>query len=179
MSHLYTELANRFAQSIKRGIMQPGDKLPGVRSTSKNEGVSPSTVVSAYRFLESEGYIEARARSGFYVCSRLRSELAEPNITRPVSRPKAVTGQELVLQLVQNINTPGMVQLGANIPDVRFLPTRTVSRALSVVANRHGQDASATAQVQRAPSFSAFHHADLCYISRGLRCTSHWCNSCT
>ena len=85
MAHLYFELANHLALSIERGIFQPGDKLPGVRATSSNEGVSPSTVVAAYRHLETEGYIEARPRSGFYVRPRLQTALAEPDTSKPAS----------------------------------------------------------------------------------------------
>lgn len=135
MANLYSELANHLALGIDKGIFQPGDRLPGIRVTSNNEGVSPSTVVAAYRHLEKEGYIEARARSGFYVRTRLQSKRAEPKTSKPATRPKPVTGQELVLQLIQNINTPGLVQLGANIPDPKFLPTRAVSRALVTIAN--------------------------------------------
>ena len=143
MAHLYSELANHLALSIEKGIFQPGDKLPGVRATSMNEGVSPSTVVAAYRHLETEGYIEAKPRSGFYVRPRLQTRLAEPETSKPASRPKPVTGQELVLRLIQNINTPNIVQLGANIPDESFLPTRAISRCLATVANRHRQQVCA------------------------------------
>lgn len=135
MAHLYWELANHLAQSIEKGAFEAGEKLPGVRATSRNEGVSPSTVVAAYRQLEREGYIEARPRSGFYVRPRVQPRLAEPATSRPLARPKPVSGQELVLRLVQNINTPDIVQLGANVPHASFLPGRAVNRALSAVSN--------------------------------------------
>lgn len=136
MSLLYAELAQHLADSIERGILQPGDKLPGVRVTSANEGVSPATVVAAYRRLESDGYIEARPRSGFFVKPRLIHRMPEPKVTKPGSKPRAVTGQELVLQILQSINSPGVTQLGANVPNPDFLPTRAVSRALVKVANQ-------------------------------------------
>lgn len=137
MGNLYTELAGHIAQSIDQGIYLPGDRLPGVRVASRNERVSPATVVAAYRHLETEGYIEARPRSGYFVRSRRQGELSEPETTQPARRPKPVTGQELVLQLLRNINLPNVVQLGANIPDPEFLPTRSVSRALTTIANQY------------------------------------------
>lgn len=137
MAHLYSELANHLALSIENGLLRPGEKLPGVRSASRNEGVSPSTVVAAYRHLETEGYIEARARSGFYVRPRLQTILEEPETSKPLTKPKPVSGQALVLRLIQNINTPNIVQLGANIPDQSFLPTRAIARSLSAVAKGH------------------------------------------
>lgn len=134
MANLYSELAGHLARSIDKGLFQPGDRLPAVRVTSNNEGVSPATVVAAYRHLELEGYVEARPRSGYYVRTRLQSGLAEPKPSRPGSSPKPVTGQELVLRLIKNISAPDVVQFGANIPASDFLPSRAVSRALTAIA---------------------------------------------
>ncbi|MFK7978206.1 MAG: PLP-dependent aminotransferase family protein, partial [Halioglobus sp.] len=135
MAQLYSEIATHLAKKKKKGVYQAGERLPGVRSISRSEGVSPSTVVTAYRHLETEGYIEARPRSGFYVRPRMHSSLEQPRTSKPVAKPKPVTGQGLVLQLIQNINTPNLVQLGANVPDTSFLPTRAINRALSAVTN--------------------------------------------
>ena len=137
MSYLYNELASHFARSIDQGVYLPGDRLPGVRTTSQNEGVSAATVVAAYRHLETEGYIEARPRSGYFVRTRTRQQRHEPETSQPVAGPKPVSGQELVLQLLRNINLPGVVQLGANIPDASFMPTRSISRALSSIAGEY------------------------------------------
>ncbi|MEO0966697.1 MAG: hypothetical protein AAFY08_16530, partial [Planctomycetota bacterium] len=49
--------------------------------------------------------------------------------SRSADRPCPVTGQDRVLTLMHNINTPGMLQLGASVPDASFLPTGPVSRA--------------------------------------------------
>jgi DNA-binding transcriptional MocR family regulator len=146
MAHLYSELATRLAQSIEKGIFKPGDRLPGVRAASRNEGVSPSTVVAAYHHLETEGYIAARPRSGFYVRSRYQTALAEPKTRVPAAVPRPVTGQELVLQLIQSLNTPGIVQLGANLADASLLPAAALSRAMAAVA-RHDRRESCRYQV--------------------------------
>jgi DNA-binding transcriptional MocR family regulator len=136
MPNLYNRLADHVAQSIERGIYQPGDKLPGIRRTSSSEGVSPTTVVAAYRHLETEGYLESRPRSGFYVLPRRTERLAEPAISRPTPQPNPISGQSLVLRLLQNINRPGIVQLGANIPHASYLPNKAVNRALGSISNR-------------------------------------------
>ncbi|MBR4725241.1 MAG: PLP-dependent aminotransferase family protein [Lachnospiraceae bacterium] len=52
---------------IRSGVLKAGDKLPSKRSFAVHIGVSAITVENAYAMLEEEGYIEARARSGFYV----------------------------------------------------------------------------------------------------------------
>ncbi|MFT5011572.1 MAG: DNA-binding transcriptional MocR family regulator [Patiriisocius sp.] len=145
MANLYATLAGHIATSIDKGIYLPGDRLPGVRSASENEGVSPATVVSAYHHLEREGYIEARPRSGYYVKPRLQYGLQEPRTTKPSKSPQPVTGQSLVLRLIQNISDPNIIQLGANAPDSSYLPDRAIERAINK-AMRHTSGWNATYQ---------------------------------
>jgi DNA-binding transcriptional MocR family regulator len=85
-----------------------------------------ASAVAAYRRLEDGGYIEAKARSGFFVRSRPKTTIEEPGVSKPKVRPGPVTGQELVLQLVKAANNPGVVQLGAAVPDPSFLPTQAI-----------------------------------------------------
>ena len=136
--NLYRELALELARGIESGIYQPGDKLPGIRLTSSNMGVSPATAVAAYQQLELDGYIEARPRSGFYVKPRQRPRLAEPvqTGTKP-ERPRLVTGQERVLRLAEQANHPEVVKFGAAVPDPHYLPTRAVEKALAAAARQH------------------------------------------
>ncbi len=61
-----------------------------------------------------------------------------PAISRPTVKPVPVTGQELVLRLVQAANEPDFVQLGAAVPAPDFLPTRAIQRALSAAARAGG-----------------------------------------
>ena len=61
-----------------------------------------------------------------------------PAISRPTVKPVPVTGQELVLRLVQAANEPDFVQLGAAVPAPDFLPTRAIQRALAAAARAGG-----------------------------------------
>ncbi|MEJ2420039.1 MAG: GntR family transcriptional regulator [Exilibacterium sp.] len=91
MGTLYLELARELAHSLEAGVYQAGEKMPGIRATSTARKVSAATVVSAYRQLELEGYIESRPRSGFYVCRRNRLQLAQPECTSSEpERPRLV-----------------------------------------------------------------------------------------
>ena len=44
---LYEALARDISDSILRGVLRPGDRLPSVRQTCASRGVSPSTVFEA------------------------------------------------------------------------------------------------------------------------------------
>ncbi|MFZ2988930.1 PLP-dependent aminotransferase family protein [Ideonella sp.] len=67
MQHSYAQLAQRLKHDLQRQRHQAGDKLPSVRQLATSEGVSTATVVRCYRLLETEGYVEVRAKSGMYV----------------------------------------------------------------------------------------------------------------
>ena len=74
---LYEQIYQHIKHEIKDGTLPPNTKLPSTRSLSSNLSVSRNTVDLAYSQLVSEGYIESRPKSGYYVC--LVAELS--NIT--------------------------------------------------------------------------------------------------
>ena len=141
---LYREIALRINTRIEQGLYQSGERLPGVRVLSEQLGVSISTVVQAQRQLESQGSIEARPRSGYYICQRpwLKPEL--PTASRPPKKPMPVSGQELVLQLALAANQTDFVQLGAAVPNAAFLPLRALQRSLGKAARSYQQYANYT-----------------------------------
>ncbi len=70
-------------KAIKREIISQhrvGDKLPSIRKTATLYHLSKTTVEAAYAQLYAEGYIESRARSGYYV-SELYFDAFEPEET--------------------------------------------------------------------------------------------------
>lgn len=134
MRPLYQHVAAELAQRITEGVYAPGARLPGVRSVARQRGVSVATVVAAYRRLEDDGHIEARARSGFYVRARRAIHAIEPECEVAASPPRLVTGQEMAMALIKAANDPGIVQLGAAVPDPDYLPTLAVARAMARIA---------------------------------------------
>ena len=64
---LYERLYRQLREEIAAGKRQ--GKLPSRRALADQLGISLNTVDAAYRQLESEGFLEARPRSGFYVQS--------------------------------------------------------------------------------------------------------------
>lgn len=68
---LYRRLYRYLAGEIRSGRLPPGSRLPSKRQLCAQQGVSISTVETAYEMLAAEGYILSRPRSGFYVCDLL------------------------------------------------------------------------------------------------------------
>ena len=77
---LYRQLYAYIVREITAGTLAAGERLPSKRRLAADLQVSVSTVETAYQMLAAEGYVQARARSGFTVCRIER--LAAPE--RPV-----------------------------------------------------------------------------------------------
>src|SRR5260370_420622 len=58
----YLQIVQQVRQALRMGVLTVGDQLPTVREVVAEVAVNPNTVLKAYRDLEREGLIEARAR---------------------------------------------------------------------------------------------------------------------
>lgn len=142
MSNLYEEIALELARSIDAGVYEPGEKIPGIRFIKESRKVSASTAVAAYRQLELDGYVESRPRSGYYVRERNAVVFDEPSALRELpQRPCLVESQQRVLTLSSQINKPGIIKLGAAVPDARYLPGSLVQRTCAEVLKSEGNKA--------------------------------------
>ena len=134
---LYEQVAGRIAGMIEQGTFRPGERVPSVRSLSRQFKVSISTVMEAYGLLEDRGVVTARPQSGYYVCPRLPALPRTPEIHPPMLRPTTVDTGELALMIYRDAGNPDLVQLGAAIPDLENLPVDRLNRMLSVEARRY------------------------------------------
>lgn len=138
---LYESVANRMMGLMDEGTFNPGERVPSIRSLSRQFKVSINTVKMAYGLLEDRRIIEARSQSGYYVCPRLPQIPREPRITPPRVKPAAVTSSEVVMQVMADVLRPDLVQFGAAIPDPKLIPAGKLNRMLSTETRRF-QEAS-------------------------------------
>ena len=83
---LYRRWANHYLDAIQAGSLVAGDRMPSVRTLMRLHCVSLSTALQVCRQLESEGWLEARPRSGYFVRQSQRTPIApveEPNVSVP------------------------------------------------------------------------------------------------
>ena len=66
-SDVFVEVAERYENFIRLGILKDGDKLPSVRTAAGELGVNPNTVQKAYTLLEEKGLIRALPKKGAFV----------------------------------------------------------------------------------------------------------------
>src|SRR5579863_6637036 len=63
----YLQLVHQVRRALKLGTLREGDQLPTVREVVASIAINPNTVSKAYRELEHEGLIAARAGVGTFV----------------------------------------------------------------------------------------------------------------
>ena len=132
-TNLYETVAGRIEWLIENETLRPGDRIPSVRKMHRQLSVSISTVMQAYRLLEDRGIIEARPQSGYYVRRSLRRCLQEPTVARPARSARRVRISSLSFSLMDKLDQPGFVKLGAAIPDPGLMPVRALNRVMGQV----------------------------------------------
>lgn len=109
---LYAQIAARIRVAVAAGDLVEGNSLPSVRQLSATLRINPSTVVQAYRELESDGFVERRHGSGTFV-------LGVPEQRRTLER------QQQAERLVQDLLAEA-ARLGVNGDDLKAVLEREI-----------------------------------------------------
>ncbi len=88
---LQSQLSGQIKQLIRQGDLLAGERLPSTREMATDLGISRNTVVAAYEMLVGQGYLEARLRSGFQVCSAAQAFRTLPVGARNTPRERSFT----------------------------------------------------------------------------------------
>jgi GntR family transcriptional regulator len=67
----YLQLIQQVRQALRLGLLSKGDQLPTVKDVVARLAINPNTVLKAYRELEYEGLVAARAGVGTFVTKTL------------------------------------------------------------------------------------------------------------
>lgn len=120
---------------IRDGSLTVGDQIPSVRALSDSRKVSPATVLKAYETLEADGLIEARPRSGYYVCE-LQTAPSLPQTSRPKSASTRLAVSDLVFDTLEASRNREVVPLGSAFPSPTQFPWPKLARSLGSSARR-------------------------------------------
>lgn len=137
---LYHQLSTRFAEMITAGALQPGDKLPSVRSLSKEQGVSQSTAFQCYIELENRGLIESRPKSGYYVkFSPRQLNRCTDSFVENVQSDYQI--DDMITAVLQHSSMSDMVHFSINAPSEAMLPIAKMKRSVHHVLSSYPQQA--------------------------------------
>ena len=120
---------------IRDGSLTCGDQLPSIRAMSKSRKVSPATVSKVYETLESDGLIDARPRSGYYVRD-LRAQPMAPRASRPKASSTRLAVSDFVFATLEASRNREVIPLGSAFPSPTQFPWPKLARYLGSSA-RH------------------------------------------
>jgi DNA-binding transcriptional MocR family regulator len=132
-THKYLVVANQVEAQIRRGLLAPGQKLPSVRTLSREMQLSISTILQAYYELEARGLVEAQPQSGYYVRGLGLRAAALPSRSQPApitTEPGAQDVEDLVVQVFQQAAVPEQLLFSQGVPAPELLPIAKLNKAL-------------------------------------------------
>lgn len=143
----YHRVERHVADMIQSGRFRSGARLPSLRGLATTMGLSIATVSRAYVELERKGIIEARPRSGYFVCQGMR-ELPVPQARpEPPTGPRQVTRARLITTLLEAVGNRELIPFGVLCPDESLLPGRALRRILSEVMRTRAAETAAYATI--------------------------------
>ena len=131
-------MASLITGLVDSGTLAAGSRAPSLREISKQQGISLSTALQAYRLLEDRGVLEARPQSGHYVAKRAAILLDTPALSKPPSKATTVAISATLLKLQQCSADPRLVPLGWAVPSAELLAAARLDRFLARAARIKG-----------------------------------------
>lgn len=137
---LYEEIAAKIGRQIEQGAYRAGERIPSIRTISRQMRVSINTAMGAYTRLENDGLIEARPQSGYYVRSRPPEPAAKVTRQNDDMAARPVAFGKPVLRIRRNLARPAAVPLGAGAPNPALLPIAKLNRIMTAQMRRFPHD---------------------------------------
>jgi DNA-binding transcriptional MocR family regulator len=138
---LYGHLVSLFETAIARGELPSGSRLPPERELASRLQISRTTVVSAYRELESKGLLRGYVGRGTFVCAA-----PEPSGTPFAWRGKIASAalrssDSTMRDAMRHASDTRMLSLSAGEPAIDCFPTEAFQRAIDHVLTRDAPSA--------------------------------------
>ncbi|MEN6437749.1 MAG: PLP-dependent aminotransferase family protein [Syntrophobacter sp.] len=131
-TYRYTLVGRNILELIESGALKSGDKIPSLRDMSRKMRVSITTVSQAYVELESQGIIESRPKSGFFVKFNYGRLLPPPTpATDTPIEPRELNRSDLIGTVRDLLGRSDIVPFAVACPDSSLLPGRELSRIMS------------------------------------------------
>lgn len=133
---LYSHLVTLLESAISRGELPSGSRVPPERELAQRLRISRTTVVSAYRELESRGLLRGYVGRGTFVCAA-----PEPSGTPFAWRGKiasaALRSSDSTLRdTIRHSSDARLLSLAAGEPAIDCFPTAAFQRAIDQVLKR-------------------------------------------
>ena len=136
---VYRHVVRALERAIAKGTLAPGLRLPAERQLALSLGISRTTVVSAYRELESRGLVRGYVGRGTFVSGAPDSSGAPFAWRGKVAASALRSTDSMIRDLVRDSVDPNVMSLAAGIPALERFPADAFRRSLENVLKREGQ----------------------------------------
>jgi DNA-binding transcriptional MocR family regulator len=138
---LYSHLVKLLESAIAKGDMPSGSRLPPERELAHRLRISRTTVVSAYRELESRGLLRGYVGRGTFVCAAPEPE-GTPFAWRGKIASAALRSSDSTLRdTLRHSSDANMLSLAAGEPAIDCFPTAAFQAAIDHVLRTDAQSA--------------------------------------
>ncbi len=149
---LYSQIADRLAAQIEKGILKAGDRLISLRALSKEQGISLSTAFKAYVELENKGVIEARPKSGYFVrFSPLNAPERFPT-TPPSPLIEKANVDEMIRTVYKTMTHERIIRLSVAAPSAELIPEAKLNKAMMEALRKSPHSCTQYEEVQGNPA---------------------------
>ncbi len=126
----YEHVATKIEENIHQLQLQPGDKVPSVRTVSRELKVSLNTVFQAFSLLEAKGLVISRPRSGYVVNSFFTKTNKGSSPSEALMLPASVEITAMARAMMKNAKEKGIVNFSILAPVNEFLPLTKLNKAV-------------------------------------------------
>jgi len=133
---VYRHLVHAIERAIASGSLEPGHRLPAERQLALTLGVSRTTVVSAYRELESLGLVRGYVGRGTFVSAAPDASGAPFAWRGKLSAAAMRSTDSMIRDLCRDSIKPGLISLAAGIPALEQFPVKAFRDSLDKVLVR-------------------------------------------
>jgi len=138
---VYRQIADGVRTAALDGRLEPGHRLPPTRDLARQLGVNRQTVVAAYEFLATQGWVRSRTGKGtFLVVALGRDEAGSENGADPGSSwlptfSRVVEGPDVggLLSFYRTANVTGGISFAGSYPARELMPVEAFGRAIAEV----------------------------------------------
>jgi DNA-binding transcriptional MocR family regulator len=126
----YLTLAKNFERQMRAGVLRVGDRLPSIRQLRDAHRVSAATAVGCYLWLERQGYVRARPKSGYFVSRAPVAEGPAPDVVARARGPVAVRVGGIGAEPVAASPGTETLDLGPAVISPALLPDKRLNRSI-------------------------------------------------
>lgn len=137
---LYHQVVELIREMQQNGTLGPGDRIPSLRQLAERLNVSVPTVKQGYLELERLGLVEARPKSGYFLCAN-PVRLNTPRKPRQAARAVPVGRQEMIEQVHATVHQRSALPLAICNPVAALPPHKALARHMRRVISLAGEQA--------------------------------------